>query len=136
MTIAAMILVSTPGSWTAVYSPLDHALVARLDADRSRLSVSAVRDGRGRAVRHGPAPGRAARRPASRPAPRDPPVRAGLVLNAIETPPPIHWAAFRIPGVLQRIALVYLAVTWMTERCRSAHRCASSSRRLPAIGRR
>jgi predicted acyltransferase len=37
------------------------------------------------------------------------------VLNAIEAHPPIHMAAFRIPGVLQRIALVYLAVTWMTE---------------------
>ena len=39
----------------------------------------------------------------------------GLVLNAIESPP-AGWATFRIPGVLQRIALVYLAVTWMTER--------------------
>src|SRR5436309_5610210 len=25
LTIAAMILVSTPGTWTAVYTPLDHA---------------------------------------------------------------------------------------------------------------
>ena len=39
----------------------------------------------------------------------------GLVLNAIETPPPLHWATFRIPGVLQRIAIVYLAVAWLTE---------------------
>jgi predicted acyltransferase len=39
----------------------------------------------------------------------------GLVLNAIEMPPPLHWATFRIPGVLQRIAIVYLAVTWITE---------------------
>ena len=26
LSIAAMILVSTPGTWTAVYTPLDHAL--------------------------------------------------------------------------------------------------------------
>src|SRR5437868_12147316 len=26
LTIAGMILVSTPGTWTAVYTPLDHAL--------------------------------------------------------------------------------------------------------------
>jgi len=40
----------------------------------------------------------------------------GLLLNAIQTPPPVHLATFRIPGVLQRIALVYLAVSWITER--------------------
>jgi predicted acyltransferase len=40
----------------------------------------------------------------------------GLLLNAIQTPPPVHLVTFRIPGVLQRIALVYLAVSWITER--------------------
>src|SRR5262249_12626560 len=40
----------------------------------------------------------------------------GLLLNAIETPPPVALATFRIPGVLQRIALVYLAVAIVTER--------------------
>jgi predicted acyltransferase len=40
----------------------------------------------------------------------------GLLLNAIQTPPPLHLATFRIPGVLQRIALVYIAVSWITER--------------------
>jgi predicted acyltransferase len=39
----------------------------------------------------------------------------GLLLNAIETTPPLSLATFRIPGVLQRIALVYLAVSWVTE---------------------
>jgi len=38
----------------------------------------------------------------------------GLVLNAIETQP-LHWATFRIPGVLQRIAIVYLVIAWLTE---------------------
>jgi hypothetical protein len=37
------------------------------------------------------------------------------VLNAIEAPPPLQWATFRIPGVLQRIAIVFLAVAWLTE---------------------
>jgi len=40
----------------------------------------------------------------------------GLLLNAIETVPPLSPATFRIPGVLQRIALVYLVVSWLTER--------------------
>jgi predicted acyltransferase len=39
----------------------------------------------------------------------------GLVLNAIEAATPLHWATFRIPGVLQRIAIVFLAVAWLTE---------------------
>jgi predicted acyltransferase len=39
----------------------------------------------------------------------------GLVLNAIEGATPMTWATFRIPGVLQRIAVVFLAVAWLTE---------------------
>ena len=39
----------------------------------------------------------------------------GLLLNAIEAAPPLSLATFRIPGVLQRIAFVYLAVSWITE---------------------
>src|SRR5262249_3496970 len=48
----------------------------------------------------------------------------GLLLNAIETPPPLVWRTFRLPGVLQRIALVYAAVAWLTE---------NTSRRTQAI---
>jgi predicted acyltransferase len=40
----------------------------------------------------------------------------GLLLNAMEGPIPPSWSTFRFPGVLQRIALVYLAVAWLTER--------------------
>ncbi|HET6194197.1 MAG TPA: hypothetical protein VFE12_00515, partial [Acetobacteraceae bacterium] len=43
-------------------------------------------------------------------------VLLGLLLNAIEAPPPLRLATFRIPGVLQRIAIVFLAVAWLTER--------------------
>jgi predicted acyltransferase len=39
----------------------------------------------------------------------------GLVLNAIEASPPLQWETFRVPGVLQRIAIVFLAVAWLTE---------------------
>src|SRR5207247_4029785 len=40
----------------------------------------------------------------------------GLLLNAIAATPPIALATFRIPGVLQRIALVFVVVSWMTDR--------------------
>src|SRR5262249_6205387 len=40
----------------------------------------------------------------------------GLLLNAIEAAPPLSLATFRIPGVLQRIALVYAAIAVLTER--------------------
>jgi predicted acyltransferase len=40
----------------------------------------------------------------------------GLLLNAIETAPPLNLETFRIPGVLQRIALVYGAAAALTER--------------------
>jgi predicted acyltransferase len=116
VTIAAMILVSAPGSWSAVYSPLDHA--AWHGWTPTDLVFPFLLFAMGAAVPF--ALGR--RRGAPRRVRRHVLRRAillfalGLVLNAIETPPPLHWATFRIPGVLQRIALVYLAVTWMTER--------------------
>src|SRR5439155_18016973 len=44
----------------------------------------------------------------------------GLVLNAIEAQPPLAWSTFRIPGVLRRIALVYVVTAWLTER--TSHR--------------
>jgi predicted acyltransferase len=116
ITIAAMILVSTPGTWTAVYTPLDHALwngwtltdlvfpfllfamgaavpfaLARRRGTASGVGVHIVR----RALIL---------------------FALGLVLNAIEAVPPMHWATFRIPGVLQRIAIVFVAVAWLTER--------------------
>jgi predicted acyltransferase len=39
----------------------------------------------------------------------------GLLLNGIESSP-LAWSTFRIPGVLQRIAIVYAAVAALTER--------------------
>ena len=91
LTIAAMILVSTPGSWNAVYTPLDHALWNGWTLDRSGVSVSAVRDGRGGAVRARRA-GAARRAASARTSLRRALVlfALGLVLNAIETPPPLQ----------------------------------------------
>jgi predicted acyltransferase len=116
LTIAAMILVSTPGTWDAVYPLLEHAawdgwtptdlvfpflLFAMGAAVPFAMSR---RRGTGRQVRR-----HVIRRALVL-------IALGLILNAIETPPPVVWSTFRIPGVLQRIALVYIAVAALTER--------------------
>jgi predicted acyltransferase len=116
LTIAAMILVSTPGTWNAVYPPLDHA--AWNGWTPTDLVFPFLLFAMGAAV-----PFALARR---RGHPRRVRVHVlrraailfllGLVLNAIETPPPLHLETFRIPGVLQRIAIVYAAVALITER--------------------
>ena len=116
LTIAAMILVSTPGSWSAVYAPLDHA--AWHGWTPTDLVFPFLLFAMGAAVPFALARRRGAPRRVQRHVLRRATIlfALGLVLNAIETPPPIDWATFRIPGVLQRIALVYVAVTWMTDR--------------------
>ena len=116
LTIAAMILVSTPGTWNAVYLPLDHA--AWHGWTPTDLVFPFLLFAMGAAVpfamaRRRGAPTRIRRHGVRRAAIL---FALGLVLNAIETPPPLRGETFRIPGVLQRIALVYLAVTWITER--------------------
>jgi predicted acyltransferase len=113
--IAAMILVSTPGTWDAVYWPLTHAawngwtptdLVFPFLLFAMGAAVPfAMAQRRGVSQRVGP---HVIRRGIVL-------FALGLVLNAIETRPPA-WATFRIPGVLQRIAIVYVAIAWLTER--------------------
>jgi predicted acyltransferase len=133
LAIAAMILVSTPGSWSAVYRPLDHAVWNGWTP--TDLVFPFLLFAMGAAV-----PFALARR-------RDTPdhipthiirralllFALGLVLNAIETPKPIDWAAFRIPGVLQRIAIVYAFVAWLTDRTSTRVQVAIASTLLLAF---
>jgi predicted acyltransferase len=116
LTVAAMIVVSTPGTWESVYWPLEHALWNGwtptdlvfpffLFAMGAAVPIALTRR-RGQPRR--------LRRHVLR--------RAlvlfglGLLLNAIKSSTPLVWATFRIPGVLQRIAVVYVIVAWLTER--------------------
>jgi predicted acyltransferase len=108
LTIAAMILVNDPGSWEAIYPPLEHApwhgwtptdLVFPFFLFIVGVSIvlSHARRERGGA-------GRAAlvRRIIVRAGVL---VVIGLVLNLMSRP---HLATVRFPGVLQRIGIVYL----------------------------
>jgi predicted acyltransferase len=114
LTIAGMILVSTPGTWNAVYWPLEHADWNGWTP--TDLVFPFLLFAMGAAV-----PFALARRRGKQPVHLHVVRRAailfalGLVLNTIETAPPIDLGTFRIMGVLQRIALVYLAVAWLTE---------------------
>jgi predicted acyltransferase len=116
LTIAAMILVSTPGSWSAVYTPLDHAVWNGWTP--TDLVFPFLLFAMGAAV-----PFALARRRGTPSGVRRHVFRRaallfllGLALNAIETPPRLHLETFRIPGVLQRIALVYAAIAALTDR--------------------
>jgi predicted acyltransferase len=113
--VAGMILVSTPGNWSAVYPVLDHAAwhgwtptdlvfpfllfamgaaipfaLARRRTTGDRLHLYVLR----RALIL---------------------IALGFVLNAIESPAPVSPATFRLPGVLQRIGLVYLIAVLVSE---------------------
>lgn len=116
VTIAAMILVSTPGTWEAVYRPLDHA--AWNGWTPTDLVFPFLLFAMGAAVplamrRRRSAPGQSRihvwRRAALL-------FAFGLALNAVHASGPLSWSTFRFPGVLQRIALVYLPVAWLTDR--------------------
>jgi len=115
LTTAGMILVSTPGTWTAVYAPLDHALWNGWTP--TDLVFPFFLFAMGAAV-----PFALARRRGGPRRIRTHVLRRaailfllGLALNAIETTPPLQIETFRIPGVLQRIAIVYLVVAWLAE---------------------
>lgn len=115
LSIAAMILVSTPGTWNAVYPQLDHALWHGWTL--TDLVFPFLLFAMGAAVPFALGRRRAAARRVGTHIVRRALIlfALGLVLNAIEAAPPLHLATFRIPGVLQRIAIVFLAVAWITE---------------------
>jgi len=119
LTVAAMILVSTPGTWDAVYPALEHApwngwTLADLVFPFFLFAMGA-------AVPFALARRRAAARRVHTHVVR----RAlmlfglGILLNAIVTPPPLALSTLRIPGVLQRIAIVFAVVSVITERLRT-----------------
>jgi len=110
LAIAGMILVSTPGTWSAVYPPLDHAVWNGWTL--TDLVFPFLLFAMGAAVPLALARRRRDERPTLAHVLRRAVVLfvLGLVLNAIEAPPPIALETFRIPGVLQRIAIVYVAV--------------------------
>lgn len=108
ITVAAMVLVNNPGTWRAIYPPLRHAdwhgwtltdlvfpFFLFIVGASIPLSFGARAGGRsGR-----PVLARVLRRSAVI-------FALGLVLNGF---PWFDWATLRVPGVLQRIALCYLA---------------------------
>src|SRR5438876_9086147 len=104
LTVAAMILVSTPGTWDGVYPQLEHAAwngwtVADLVFPFFLFAMGA-------AVPFALARRRTAPRRVRRHVIRRALIlfALGLLLNIIEGPTPT-WSTFRIPGVLQRIAV-------------------------------
>ena len=115
LSIAAMILVSTPGTWNAVYGQLDHALWNGWTL--TDLVFPFLLFAMGAAVPFALGRRRAAARRVGRHIVRRALIlfALGLLLNAIEAAPPLQLATFRVPGVLQRIAIVFLAVAWITE---------------------
>jgi predicted acyltransferase len=115
LAIAAMILVSTPGNWNAVYAPLDHAVWNGWTL--TDLVFPFLLFAMGAAVPFALARRRGTPRRIGRHIVRRALIlfALGLVLNVIEAAGPLYWTTFRIPGVLQRIAIVFLAVAWLTE---------------------
>src|ERR1035437_355048 len=119
ITIAAMILVNDPGSWDHIYPPLKHAEwngwtptdlifpfflfivgVSLVLSFQSRLRRG---DSSGSLVWH------ALKRSLTI-------FALGLLLNGL---PSFHLATWRIPGVLQRIALAYFAAAMITLCCKT-----------------
>ena len=115
ITIAAMILVSSPGTWENVYTPLDHALWHGWTA--TDLVFPFLLFAMGAAV-----PVAMARRRGSRKVRHHVLQRGlmlfgiGLMLNLMTLNRPVQWSSFPLLGVLQRIAIVYMAIAWLTER--------------------
>jgi predicted acyltransferase len=115
LAVAGMILVSTPGSWSSVYPSLDHAawngwtltdLVFPFLLFAMGAAVPLAHERRRTALKQ--LPQHVLRRTILL-------FGLGLVLNAIESHVPLARATFRIPGVLQRVAVVYAMVAAATE---------------------
>src|SRR5207237_300102 len=97
LTIAAVVLVNSPGTWVAVYAPLKHARWHGLTPTDVIFPFFLFIVGVAIPLSQ-PRPGRVLRRAAVI-------FALGIVLNGL---PGFDWATIRIPGVLQRIAVCYL----------------------------
>lgn len=115
LTVAGMILVNNPGSWEHIYPPLEHAAwngwtPTDLVFPFFLFIVGvAIPLSLGRRLEQGATRGALARRIAVRAILI---VATGILLNAF---PRFEWASLRLPGVLQRIGVVYLfaALFWL-----------------------
>jgi predicted acyltransferase len=127
-----MILVSTPGTWDAVYWPLDHALWNGWTL--ADLVFPFLLFAMGAAVPVALARRRRTPKHLWRHVIRRALVlfALGLALNALDPSAQFGVSTFRILGVLQRIAIVYVVVAWLTERTSPAHR-RSSPRSLAGL---
>jgi len=96
--MAAMVLVNNPGTWRAVYAPLRHADWHGLTPTDVIFPCFVFIVGVAIPLSR-PTPGRVLRRAAII-------FALGIVLNGA---PYFDWSTIRIPGVLQRIAVCYLA---------------------------
>ena len=109
LTVAAMILVNNPGDWGHIYAPLEHApwngwtptdLIFPFFLFIVGVSITFALDGqKGASGAKGSTVGKIVKRSATL-------FLLGLFLNFF---PKFDISTVRIPGVLQRIALVYLA---------------------------
>jgi predicted acyltransferase len=116
LTIAGMILVNNPGTWSAIYPPLRHAPWHGLTPTDLIFPFFLVIVGLAIPPSLG---GRSPSEAVVRVARRSAVIFAlGLVLSAV---PQFDLATLRIPGVLQRIAVCYLAaaVLFLTTRWRT-----------------
>ena len=119
MTVAAMLLVNNPGSWEAIYPPLEHAawhgwtptdlifpfflFIVGVTTHLSREARRARGDGEGALMRQ------VLRRATLI-------VLCGLLLHAFPFAPLTQFTEIRIPGVLQRIGVAYLFGALLTQR--------------------
>lgn len=118
-TVAAMLLVNNPGSWAAIHPPLAHAawhgwtptdlifpfflFIVGITTHLSREARRARGDDEAALVRQ------VLRRAGLI-------VLLGLALHAFPFTPLTRFTEIRIPGVLQRIGVVYLAAALLTQR--------------------
>ena len=108
LTVAAMVLVNNPGTWRAIYPPLRHAAWHGWTLTDVIFPFFVFIVGVAIPLALGPRLARDGRAAVARKVIRRSIVifALGIVLNGF---PWFHWATLRIPGVLQRIAVCYLA---------------------------